>query len=114
MARTLAANPILFEPSFELWLLLHYVDIQAFRHRDVVLRRLRAHIPNYEKGKDGLYTLTQGMLTIATGRAERLMNRFSRIPGEDAYTDVDELVSILRSLTSKPEIGGINMPPNHD
>jgi len=86
-------------PSFELWLLLHYIDIQAFHHRDIILRRLRGHIPNYEKGNDGLYTLTQGMLTIATERAERLRARFSRLPGEEAYTDVDELVSILRSLT---------------
>jgi hypothetical protein len=86
-------------PSFELWLLLHYADIQSFHHRDVVLHHLREHITNYEKGKDGLYTLTQGMLTIATRRAERLRTRFSRLPGEEAYTDVDELVGILRSLT---------------
>jgi hypothetical protein len=86
-------------PSFELWLLLHYVDIQAFHHRDIVLHRLRAYIPNYEKGNDGLYTLTQGMLPIATKRAEHLRTRFSRLPGEEAYTDVDELVSVLRSLT---------------
>jgi len=86
-------------PCFELWLLLHYADIQAFHHRDVVLRHLREHIPNYEKGNDGLYTLTQGVLPIATKRAERLRARFSRLPGEEAYTDVDELVGILRSLT---------------
>lgn len=86
-------------PSFELWLLLHYANIQAYHHRDEVLRRLRVHIPNYEKGNDGLYTQTQGMLAIATSRAERLRTRFSRLPGEEAYTDVDELVSVLRSLT---------------
>ena len=101
-------------PSFELWLLLHYVDIQAFYHRDEVLRRLREHLPNYEKGNDELYTLTQGMLATATSRAERLRTRFSRLPGEEAYTDVDELVGILRSLSSKPGIFGINVSPNHD
>ena len=88
-------------PSFELWLLLHYVDIQAYHHRDEVLRRLRVHIPNYEKGNNGLYTQTQGMLVVATSRAERLRARFSRFPGEEPYTDVDELVGMLRSLTSR-------------
>jgi hypothetical protein len=85
-------------PSFELWLLLHYADIQSFHHRDRILYRLREHIPDYEKGRYGLYALTQSLLIEATGRAERLKARFSRLPGEDAYTDVDELVSILRTV----------------
>lgn len=78
--------------------LLHYADIQAFHHRDEVLRRLRVHIPNYEKGNKGLYKQIKGMLAIATSRAEHLRSRFSRLPGEEVYTNVDELVSILRSL----------------
>lgn len=85
-------------PSFELWLLLHYADIQAFFHRDIILHRLREHISNYEKGKDGIYALTQNLLTTATRRAERLKARFLRLPGEEAYTDVDELVGILRTI----------------
>ncbi len=85
-------------PSFELWLLLHYTDIQAYYHRDVILQRLRIHIINYEKGQDGLYKLTQKKLMIATKRAESLRSHFSRLPGDEAYTDVDVLVSILRAL----------------
>lgn len=85
-------------PCFELWLLLHYVDVQAFHHRDIIFDRLREYIGDYEKGKEGLYKLTQNFLTVATSRAERLKTRFSRLPGEQAYTDVDELVSVLRSL----------------
>ncbi|HWS84516.1 MAG TPA: RloB family protein [Ktedonobacteraceae bacterium] len=85
-------------PSFEIWLLLHYANIQAFSHRDVILHRLRGYITDYEKGKDGIYSLTRGMLAIATERAEHLRNRFSRLPGEEAYTDVDELVGILRTI----------------
>ena len=32
-------------PCFELWLLLHYEDIQAPIHRDKVIERLKQHIP---------------------------------------------------------------------
>jgi hypothetical protein len=85
-------------PCFELWLLLHYVDIQAYFHRDIILRRLRSHIVNYEKGQKGLYKLTQDLLTIATERAKHLRTRFSHLPGNEAYTDIDELVDILRSI----------------
>jgi hypothetical protein len=38
------------------------------------------------------------LLIEATKRAERLKARFSRLPGEDAYTDVDELVGIIRTI----------------
>lgn len=44
-------QPIIFRvivsiPSFELWLLLHFEDIQHPLDRDEVLRRLKRHIPN--------------------------------------------------------------------
>lgn len=87
-------------PCFELWLLLHYVDIQAYFHRDVILRRLRSYIANYEKGQEGLYKLTQDFLMLATERAKHLKTRSSCENGTEAYTDVDELVDILRSIKS--------------
>jgi hypothetical protein len=44
-----AKQPVAFQaiasvPSFELWLLLHFEDIQAPLHRDEVMRRLKQHI----------------------------------------------------------------------
>jgi hypothetical protein len=87
-------------PCFELWLLLHYADIQFCFHRREILQRLRTHITNYEKGQNGIYKLTQGFLTVATERAENLRAQFPSRDGEDAYTDVDELVDILRSIKS--------------
>ena len=85
-------------PNFELWFLLHFVDIQAFLHRDVVLVRLREHIPGYAKGAKHLYSLTKARLDLATGRATGLKARNSRLPGEQAYTDVHELVERLVTL----------------
>ena len=42
-------------PSFELWLLLHYEDIQAPIHRDEVMQRLKRHMPGYAKGTGGAF-----------------------------------------------------------
>lgn len=37
-------------PCFELWLLLHFEDVQAPIHRNEVYQRLRQYLPGYEKG----------------------------------------------------------------
>lgn len=52
-------------PNFELWLLLHFEDIQHFLHRTEVLRRLKSHIPNYGKGFKGCFSLTRDKLELA-------------------------------------------------
>ena len=62
-------------PSFELWLLLHYEDIQHPLHRDEVMRRLKIHIPEYGKGSRGSFAATRHNLTIAAQRAVRLATR---------------------------------------
>lgn len=96
-------RPISFEavvsvPNFELWLLLHFADIQAYMHRDEVIRKLMRHINNYEKGMTEIYAATADNLRTATDRASLLKQRFSRLPGNDAYTDVHELVAMLRDI----------------
>ena len=98
-------KPVIFKaivsvPCFEFWLLLHYANIQSYFHRREILHQLRTHISNYEKGQDGIYKLTQENLIIATERSQILKRRFSRLPGDEAYTDVDELVDILRAIRS--------------
>ena len=85
-------------PCFELWLLLHYADVRSWMHRDVVLNKLRTHIPDYEKGMPNLFTLTESLLSVSTGRARALKINHQRIPGEELYTDVHELVDYLTSL----------------
>jgi hypothetical protein len=85
-------------PCFELWLLLHYEDIQAFHHRDRIINFLRAHIPGYKKGIDNVYALTERLLSQAVERAQRLAVRFAPLPGTDPYTAVHEVVQLLRSI----------------
>jgi hypothetical protein len=87
-------QPIRFQaiasvPSFELWLLLHYEDIQAPLHRNEVMRRLKLHIPGYDTGEH---------LAVATQRAERLAERFSAQTEPEPFTAIVELVKLLTTL----------------
>lgn len=85
-------------PSFELWLLLHYEDIQAPLHRDEVMRRLKRHIPGYEKGECGAFNRTRDTLPTATERAQRLAARFTAYTDPEPYTAIGELVTRLTTL----------------
>ena len=85
-------------PNFELWLLLHYEDIQAPIHRDAVLQRLRQHITGYEKGVGGTFATTRDRLEIATQRAHALAAKFNAHNGTEPFTDLHELVALLTTL----------------
>lgn len=82
-------------PCFEAWLLMHFADCQGALHRRDAYDRLRAHIAGYDKGYSGTYAATVAQFGLASTRAARLRERFSRLPGDDVYTDVDLLVSHL-------------------
>jgi hypothetical protein len=85
-------------PCFELWLLLHFEDVQTSIHREAVFKRLRTHISTYEKSMQNLFSLTESNLVTATDRAKVLKRTYQRIPGVDPYTDVHELVDLLRRI----------------
>ena len=93
-------QPVRFEatvsvPCFELWLLLHFSEVQSWIHRETLLKRLREHISDYEKGMPNLFSLTESNLTTAIDRAKLLKKTYQRIPGDEPYTDVHELVEFL-------------------
>jgi hypothetical protein len=85
-------------PSFELWLLLHYEDIQAPIHRDEVMRRLRQHFPGYEKGVECAFATTRGRLDTATQRAKALAAKFNAYSDPEPYTAIADLVMLLTTL----------------
>jgi hypothetical protein len=85
-------------PCFELWLLLHYQDVHAFRHRTDTIDHLKRHIADYEKGAKGIYEITKPRLEIAVQRARHLRTRFQADTGADPFTRVDELVELLRFM----------------
>jgi hypothetical protein len=96
-------KPVVFRaiasvPNFELWLLLHYEDIQAPVHRDEVMHRLKQHIPAYEKGAGHAFATTRERLAVATLRAEALAAKFTADTTPEPYTAIVELVKLLTAL----------------
>jgi hypothetical protein len=105
--RSDAKQPVSFQaiasvPCFELWLLLHYEDIQAPLHRNDVMRRLRSYIPDYQKGMNNAFATTKEHLAIATERAERLAIGFSPYTDPEPYTGIGELVKLFAALRGAP------------
>lgn len=98
-------QPVIFKaiasvPSFELWLLLHYEDIQAPLYRDEVIQRLKQYFPGYEKGVAGTFATTREHLDIAALRAGRLATRATAYDDPEPFTAIPELVLLLTNLRS--------------
>ena len=85
-------------PCFEVWLLMHFEDVHAPVHRDDVHRRLRAHLPGYDKGQGGHWAKTKHLLEVATGRAAARAAATTADNGTETFTDLHRLVSILIHL----------------
>ncbi|AGX86642.1 RloB family protein [Candidatus Symbiobacter mobilis] len=88
-------------PSFELWLLLHYEDIQHPLHRNEVMRRLKIHIPGYEKGATRAFSMTRERLSVATQRAKALAAQFNARTEPEPFTAIVELVELLTHLRAE-------------
>ena len=86
-------------PSFELWLLLHFENIQAPMHRDDVLRQLRLHLPHYQKGAGQVFAATRERLQTASRHAEALSQRNNALTDPEPFTAVAGLVSALVGLS---------------
>lgn len=88
-------------PCFELWLLLHFEDVLAPMHRSEVYLRLGHYLTAYAKGKSGQFAATRQHLARATERATQLGRQYSAHDGEQPFTDIYRLVSLLTSLKSQ-------------
>lgn len=88
-------------PSFELWLLLHFEDIQAPIYRDDVMRRLKTHIPGYEKGATRAFSITRECISVAMQRAEALAAKFNARSEPEPFTAIGELVGLLMQLRAE-------------
>lgn len=88
-------------PNFEFWLLLHFEDIHHLMPRDEVMRRLKRHIPGYEKGMGQAFAATKANLQMAIARARALAEKAD--PGDDhePYTGMVDLVDLLTNLKGR-------------
>ena len=59
----------LSNPKFEYWLLLHFEDGTELGTNRALSRRLRRHLPNYDKGVDAR-KVTEAMIRQAVSRAK--------------------------------------------
>jgi len=92
-------------PCFELWLLLHFVSVSAYVHRDEVGRQLKKddNIPKYTKGGSGYFNITKDRLEVAYKNADLLATNDPLKRGKNTdkpYTSVGKLVKILTSLNT--------------
>ena len=85
-------------------LLLHYEDIQALLHRNEVMRRLKQHIVDYEKGAIDVFAITGNHLEIATQRARALATRFNAHTDPNPFTAIAELVTLLRDTAAGADL----------
>lgn len=85
-------------PCFELWLLLHFVDVLFSINRNDAYRELRRYLPSYNKGAFDAYSQTCAYLEDAISRAEHLETLTNAFNGVDPYTDIHKLVKKLISL----------------
>lgn len=86
-------------PCFEFWLLLHYEDVHHLFHRDEIYRKLKQHIPDYEKALVGTFERTQPALQNAINHAKRLQVQYRpENDTEGPYTNVDAVVELLLSM----------------
>lgn len=87
-------------PNFELWLLLHYEDIQTPLSRQEVITRLKRHLIGYSKSMRNTFGSTRPHLDTAIQRAEKLATRFTEHSDPEPFTAVVNLVKVLTTLRS--------------
>jgi len=85
-------------PCFEFWLLLHFEDVQAPLHRNEVYKRLKVHLPDYDKGQRGQWASTKAWLEIATQRAAARTAATTAHDGHEPFTAMGHLVATLLNL----------------
>jgi len=95
-AKELAAREsiplVISNPCFEVWALLHFEECTAYLGRGDAARRLRAHIPEYEKALST--QLLDGKFALAKQRAVTL-REFHQDGGVDARSNPSTEVFLL-------------------
>ena len=88
-------------PCFELWFLLHFIDLYPKEiTQKEVLDLLRKEIPNYDKSYD-IYPQIRENLEVAEKRAKRMKDNIKF--ENDCYTDVYKLISELKEYSEAKE-----------
>ena len=92
-------------PSFEYWLLLHFVytdrpyqNLPNNSAANQVLTDLKAHIPNYKKGSDNIFEMLFDQLPNAKSSAKAILATAQRNDTDNPSTNMFELVEFLQKI----------------
>lgn len=97
-------------PCFEYWLLLHFEATNApFEHEggrtaaQNVQRSFKKCMPDYSKGRAGVFNALIQRLDDAKNRAERVLQESERIRSDNPSTRVHHLVDYLQKLKNSEQ-----------
>jgi hypothetical protein len=96
LARSQDIKLAICNPCFELWLLLHHEDFRKSEMREHVIRRLRNHVPGYNKKVD--FDAYRDGYQAAVDRASKLdqLADQDNDPGRNPTTGVYKLTELIR------------------
>jgi RloB-like protein len=91
-------------PCFELWILLHFENQTAEIDRHQCLRKVKKHIPDYEKGMKGVFKFIRDNQELAQTRSslfrdEHIKNDKAEGERDNPSTTIDRLVNYLKSIS---------------
>jgi hypothetical protein len=104
MARDNLFKLAVSNPSFELWLLLHFQDNPGAQHRDRIEQVLRGKIHDYDKAVD--FKMFNAGLNDAGARAKRIGDH-AREDGENLYANPSTSVFLLVASMLKELKGNV-------
>jgi hypothetical protein len=87
--------PIVSIPCFELWFLLHFEEINQLFHCSDIIKRLKKHLPQYDKTQGDHYKSTLNHIHEAITRSKRMCKDQTPKNDKQAYTNVYEVIEIL-------------------
>lgn len=97
----------LSNPCFEFWILLHFERVgSSFQDCQQVIRKLRGHLPGYQKGDPDVFQQIAGRLDNAVSHAEHIMKtqwqHETDVCRKDPSSEVYLLVQLLQQIAEKP------------
>ena len=112
----LGYTAIVSNECFELWVLLHYKNLNADSpvRRDVLLERVESSIPGYNKAKTDVYSIVRERTADATKRAVQLETAYdARTPlsKRNPYTNMHQLIAALATIAAHDHASRQSRPP---
>ena len=90
-------------PCFELWLLLHFEELTTEISGRDLLKRLKKHMPKYEKSNGEHFANTKARLATAYKNVVRLSGNRSGDKIRNPFTAIGEVVTALMQLAKQSE-----------